>query len=256
MAALDRSWLDPLREQLDRMTVPVSFFFRADDVGRQDESMLALLHRFQRLAHPLDLAVIPAKLTSAVARTIAALASRGDAPLGVHQHGLVHRNHETGPVKSEFGPARPGATQLADLVEGRDRLSELLDDLPQPIFTPPWNHCLHTTGECLLELGFRALSRDVYCEPLGLPALVELPVSVDWCYPVPGGARLAPAELARMIAARIEADVPIGIVLHHDRIDDRDRDALGQLLELISAHDAAVGLPMLAVVDRMSGAPL
>ena len=146
--------------------------------------------------------------------------------------------------------------QIADLVEGRDRLSEMLDDLPQPIFTPPWNHCLQTTGGCLLELGFRALSRDIYCDPLGLPALVELPVTVDWCYPVPGGARLAPVDLARMIAARIEADVPLGIVLHHDRMDGRDRNALGQLLELISSHDAAVGLPMLAVVDRMSNAPL
>ena len=190
------SWLEPVREALDRAAEPVTIFFRDDDGGWRDDRLAALLDRFDDCALPLDLALIPSEIGLESAAGLASRVDSSGGRLGLHQHGLAHRNHEPEGRKCEFGPSRSRADQLRDIAAGRYRLASRLGTRVEPIFTPPWNRCTRVTGECLLELGFAALSRESRAAPLDLPDLVELPVHLDW-FAHRKRVRLSRDELAR-----------------------------------------------------------
>jgi Polysaccharide deacetylase len=222
-------WLDPVVAALDAAPAAVPVFFRDDDAGWRDDRLRELLDRVEAHGLPLDVAAIPQVLGRGMARE---LVRRG---VPVHQHGLAHVNHEPEGRRYEFGPSRPAAVQRADIEAGRTLLRERLDGAVAPIFTPPWNRCTHDTGVCLAELGFAVLSRESRADPLGVPGLRELPVSLDWC-------RLDPGAFARGFAA---AAAPVGVMFHHAEMDDDDMDRADELLALVAGHDRAVARPML-----------
>jgi hypothetical protein len=227
-------WLDPVQEALDAAPAPVDVFFRDDDAGWRDDRLLALLGVFDEHALPLDLAVIP----DAVARDVAAeLRGRAGTRLRLHQHGFAHRNHEPDGRKCEFGPSRPYADQRRDIEAGAERLATLLGDATEPIFTPPWNRCTEVTGRCLLELGFRTISRESRAAPLGLNGLRELPVRVDWC-------RFTAPEAAERLAGALRDGGPVGVMFHHAVMDGADLAGAGELLALVAEHPRAVPRPM------------
>jgi hypothetical protein len=224
-------WLDPVAEALDAAPAPVAVFFRDDDAGWRDDRLRALLDRFSARGLPLDVAAIPQALGPRMARELVA---RG---VPVHQHGLAHVNHEGDGRKHEFGPSRSRAAQRRDIEAGRALLAERLDGVVEPIFTPPWNRCTRDTGLCLAELGFALLSREARAEPLGVPGLRELPVSLDW-------SRLPPDELAARFAA---ARPPVGVMFHHAEMDDAELERADQLLALLAGHGRVVARPMMAL---------
>ena len=228
------SWLDPVQAALDAAPSPVDVFFRDDDAGWRDDRLLALLDLFDEHALPLDLAVIPAALSSALA---AELRARAGPLLGLHQHGFAHRNHEANGRKHEFGPSRSPADQRRDIENGAARLRVLFGDAVDPIFTPPWNRCTDVTGRCLAELGFQVLSREHRADPLDNPELRDIPVHVDWC-------RLEPSAIADRLAAAIRAPGPTGLMLHHAAMDAADRARAEGLLALVAAHPHARPRPM------------
>ena len=200
------SWLQPVEDALDAAPAPVPVFFRDDDAGWGDERLLALLDAFAERELPVDLAVIPRELDAGLARELRA------RPVGLHQHGLAHVNHEREGRKCEFGPARDAAAQRRDIAEGRERLTGLLGDRVDPIFTPPWNRCTTDTGRVLAELGFsRAVARGARgAARRAGPARAA--GERRWFAQL--GARLSPEELGTRIAAAIgggvtgRADVP------------------------------------------------
>lgn len=229
------SWLAGVATALDRRTSRLPIFFRDDDGGWADERLLALLDLFEAVRLPIDLAVIPAALTPSMA---AALRLRvGCAPhrIGLHQHGYSHCNHASSGRKCEFGAERARADQRADIATGRQLLGQWFGDLPDPIFTPPWNRCTDTTREILQELGFRAISCDISARLTGSPALAALPVSVDWSR----GAREDAGDGVRLGTALLEAVQgagPVGIMLHHADLDMRSTAWLAECLAVFAAH--------------------
>ncbi len=226
------SWLQPVEDALDAAPSPVPVFFRDDDAGWGDERLLALLDAIASLELPVDLAVIPRELEAGLARELR------ERPVGLHQHGLAHVNHEREGRKCEFGPARDAAAQRRDIAEGRERLTALLGDRLDPIFTPPWNRCTADTGRVLADLGFTALSREARAEPLGVPGLRELPVSVDYV-------RLSPEELGTRIAAAIGGGAPVGLMFHHAVMDGADLRRAADLLSLLAGHERAATARMM-----------
>src|SRR4051812_22513138 len=196
---------------------PVEVWFRDDDAGWADERLLELIDRFA--GFPLDLAVIPMELTEPLASRLR------DLPVGLHQHGYAHTNHQVEGRKCEFGPARSRAQQLADIAAGQERLRALLGDRLDPFFTPPWNRCTRDTGEVLVELGFALLSREHRAEPLGL--LPELPVHLDV-------ARLAPAELDERFAGFVRDGGPVGVMFHHGVMEPDDMAQASELLGVLT----------------------
>ena len=210
---------------LSETAQPVEVFFRDDDAGWEDERLLELIARFAEHGLPLDLAVIPAKLTPALAARLV------DTHVGMHQHGYSHANHETEGRKCEFGPARGYREQRLDIARGWGRLRDLLGDRVDPFFTPPWNRCTRDTGEALVELAFAALSREHRAQPLGL--LPELPVHLDV-------ARLSPPELDERFAGQVRAGGPIGVMFHHGVMEPGDMARASELLALLARHENVV----------------
>jgi hypothetical protein len=234
-------WLQPVADALDAAPEPVRCFFRDDDAGWDDDRLLALLDRFAARGLPVDVAVIPRALDAGLARELAA------RPVGLHQHGLAHANHEREGRKREFGPSRGAATQRRDVEAGREQLRELLGDRVDPIFTPPWNRCTSATGHVLAELGFAALSREARAAPLGVPGLRELPITVDWLAHR-HGERVSWAELGARIA---QARRPLGVMFHHAVMGAEDLRRAGELLDLLAEHDAARPARMMDLVGSV-----
>jgi peptidoglycan/xylan/chitin deacetylase (PgdA/CDA1 family) len=221
------SWLRPVTDALDAIAGPVPVFLRDDDAGWADARLLALLDVLAAAGVPVDVAVIPCALGAPLARELA-----GRERVSLHQHGYAHANHEREGRKHEFGPGRPVALQRADLAAGRQRLAARLGDRVEPIFTPPWNRCTAATGACLLELGFRVLSRESRALPLGLAGLRELPVHADFV-------RLDRDELGRRLAGAIRAGGPVGVMLHHEEMDGAALRRLGELARVVAQHPGA-----------------
>lgn len=229
-------WLAPVAAALDGAERPVPVFFRDDDAGWGDDRLVALLDRFDAAGLPVDVAVIPAALTPALARELAARAAAGGARL--HQHGFAHVNHEPAGRKCEFGEARCEADQAADVAAGRRLLLDALGDLVDPVFTPPWNRCTPATAAALAGQGFEVLSRDDGARRFGRPGLAEVPVTVDW-FGHRKGVRWDRDELARRLAAAVAAGGPVGVMLHHAVTDDAEREAVADLLAVVAAAAAA-----------------
>jgi peptidoglycan/xylan/chitin deacetylase (PgdA/CDA1 family) len=217
------SWLQPVEEALEAARAPVRVFFRDDDAGWGDARLRVLLDVFAAHELPVDLAVIPLELEAGLARELAARPG-----VGLHQHGLAHANHEREGRKCEFGPSRGLDAQRRDIEAGHARLTDLLRDRVDPIFTPPWNRCTIDTGTALAELGFRVLSRESRADPLGVPDLHELPIHIDWV-------RLSPLDLGVRIAGAIEAGGPVGLMFHHAVMEDMHR--MSDLLSLLAGHE-------------------
>jgi hypothetical protein len=232
-------WLDALRSALDDAARPVEFFLRDDDAGWDDERLLAMVAVVGRHELPLDLAVIPKALGPALTGSLAGLSADWNGRLGLHQHGLAHRNHEADGRKCEFGASRDADAQRRDLLEGREHLQAALPGLVQPVFTPPWNRCTPLTAQLLAELGFRVLSRHVSEPAFGLPNLVEVPVSVDWSYAKRHGRRLTLVELGELAAERTRLGARVGVNLHHAVMDDEQLALLDELCGLLAGHPAA-----------------
>jgi hypothetical protein len=224
--------LDVVRAALDASDGPVTLFFRDDDAGWRTDRLRALLDLFAECALPVDLAVIPAALDRVLADELA------QRPIGLHQHGFAHLNHEPDGRKFEFGPSRDPRVQRDDIEAGARRLHQLLGDRVDPIFTPPWNRCTVDTGRCLLDLGFSVLSREHKAEPLNLATLAEVPVHVDWCKPDRTG-RLAKA---------LQHDGPVGVMFHHAVMDAAERARTAGLLSLLAEHPRVRARPMAALV--------
>jgi peptidoglycan/xylan/chitin deacetylase (PgdA/CDA1 family) len=238
------SWLDPVRAALDDADAPYEFFFRDDDAGWDDEALGAVLDLFEARSLPVDVAVIPAELTSPLARSLAARAAGGVVRL--HQHGLAHVNHEPAGRKCEFGLSRDLGAQLADISAGRDLLLDAFGDLVDPVFTPPWNRCSADTGAAVRAAGLRVLSRDTSAGRLDRADLAEVPVTVDW-FAHRKGTRLSKDELSERIAAGVVAGGPVGVMLHHAVTDASEREAIDDLLALVAHHPAAAATNILAL---------
>src|SRR5262249_32889175 len=134
---VDDLLVEPLRWALDALPAPVTFFFRDDDIGWDDDRLLDLLDILGHHSLPVDLAAPPAAISIDLARTLRARAEASPELVAVHQHGFAHVNHEPEGRKCEFGPSRSAADQRRDIDCGRRRLADVFGPIVQPIFTPP-----------------------------------------------------------------------------------------------------------------------
>ncbi len=239
------AWLDPVRRALAAGSPPVTFFIRDDDAGWEDDKLYRLLDVVADAQVPTALAAIPAALSSRLAAQLRPLLTARTPLISVHQHGFAHANHEPGGRKVEFGASRARDLQRQDLANGRERLQHALGLALPPIFTPPWNRCTRDTAECLVELGFEVLSRDVTAEPFGLAPLHELPVCLDWTGR--RGAPMGAADWGKTIARAIAPGATVGVMLHHAAMSAGDRCMLSDLLHVLTEGSNAVVRPMLDI---------
>lgn len=218
-----------LARALAQRRTPVSLFLRDDDVSDDEPSLRRLLALSKKHQVPLCLAVIPDQLTESAIN----LLNPPNDLIELHQHGWQHVNHESVGKKCEFGASRDYASQRADLAAGQTRMNEAFGANWFPAFTPPWNRCTATTAQALVELGFRALSRDASQPPFDHPHLSEFPVTLD-LYHWRGGARLRPLnELTEELSQQIIRADRLGILLHHQVMNNAAFTLLDEWLNLL-----------------------
>ncbi len=248
---MGENWLTPFRAALDSVRSPRPVFFRDDDAGWNNGRLFQLLDLFESHSAPIDIAVIP----HADGTTSASLEQRfraASSPIGLHQHGNTHANHEAVGRSCEFGPSRGRSHQRRDILDGKARLADLFGDIIDPFFTPPWNRCTTVTGEILREESFRVLSRDVTASPLNLPGLFEIPVTIDWLKKN-NGRRLPLSSIGRQLADCVLFDKSFGIMLHHAVMDIGDFAAIGELLRTMASRGIRLQLMRDAARHKPAG---
>lgn len=221
-----------LEKQLAARTTPLHVFFRDDDADEDVLPLRRLLQLFRQQQTPLNLAVIPGRLTAAGRDRLLQAVEAAPELIELHQHGWLHLNHEPAGRKCEFGPSRSFAEQLADLAQGQVRMTEAFGAHWFPAFVPPWNRCTDSTARALEQLGFRVLSRDSGGPVLANHRLAEIPVTLD-LFRWRGGAQLRPAaELIEAFGQQAQTHATLGVLLHHKVMDDAAFAWVEQLLQV------------------------
>ena len=228
-----KSWLEPVKRALENRRETIKIFFRNDDAGIENARLFKLLDVCEKYAMPLDLAVIPKAVSAEFADKLRGRISLKPNLFAIHQHGYTHLNHEITKRKCEFGAARNKTQQYRDIADGQQILSIFFDELPHPIFTPPWNRCTPETGGVLSELGFKILSRESQVAPLQIPNLEEISVSIDW-FAKRKGVAFSREEIGAMLAEKIASESQFGIMFHHALMDAAERKFASEMFEIFA----------------------
>ena len=238
---------------------PATFWWRDDDATDRTPALERLLDLAGRLRVPVNLAVIPAHATTALAARLADAAT----PVAVLQHGFDHANHAPDGEKSvELGLHRPGVAISQELARGRAMLKATFGERAAPVLVPPWNRVAEGFVPELPGLGFRGLSTHT-ARTAARPAqgLVVCNTHLDVMRWRPKREFLGENEaldlLVRHLKARRQAmagppaadrpaaglagadpQEPSGLLTHHLVMDEAAWDFVARLLAVLGAHGA------------------
>lgn len=230
--------LDELLVPIDDRDKPVTVFFRDDDAGWANERLIELCNRFGASGISLDLAVIPGALDKDAEEALCEVLKKHGPKLHLHQHGHTHTNHQQSGRKCEFGTARSLDDQRTDIAAGRHRLKALFGSLIEPVFTPPWNRCTSVSCQVLAELDFTALSRISGSAELDHRGLADVSVAIDW-QKKRDGARLSWPDFCRYATSQFDEHEVVGIMLHHEAMDDAELARFTTFLERLQTSPKA-----------------
>ena len=247
--------------ELDRWAAtgrPATLWWRDDDAGDTSWPLDRLLGIAVAHRAPLALAVIPARLTDALAHRVA------DTPnIFVMQHGWSHDNRAHGPERmTELSDDWDPADAEHWLREGWRRLDAAFGPRLLPAMVPPWNRMGDATAIRLAGMGFRAVSG------LGTrrgdePGPIRLNIHVDimnWETRRYAGDAAVLETACRHLADRrtgtAGSDEATGIMSHHQFHDEECWQFLDRLAALVDRHPGAVWeSPASLMASSAMGAP-
>jgi hypothetical protein len=239
------SSLDQLKSALaerGRQGAPPRLFFRDDDADDDEATLRRLLELFLRRRVPINIGVIPGRLTAPGGALLAQSVKAEPALIELNQHGWLHLNHEREGRKCEFGPSRTYDEQLEDIARGQARMTEAFGSNWFPVFIPPWNRCADVTHRVLDRRGFRALSaKQGKSSETGVTGyrFREISITLD-LYRWKEGACLRPAEeIVGGLIAQFPRQGAIGVMLHHKVMDERAFSFLESLLDALVSDPIA-----------------
>jgi peptidoglycan/xylan/chitin deacetylase (PgdA/CDA1 family) len=232
--------LTQLRSSLDRLRSEgreIDLFFRDDDVDEDENSLRKLLSIFLDEEEPVNLQIIPGRLTPAATSLLLRHHRLRPDLFELNQHGWRHINHEREGRKCEFGPSRNFDEQLADIASGRKVLEEALGAAFSLVFTPPWNRCTAETLRALDQSGFQGYSGFRSGEPVIGYGFRDVSVTLDLHRWKNGVAMKRADEIVRELLAQLRELDTIGIMLHHKMMDEDGFDLLSHLLRELSQSE-------------------
>ena len=228
--------LKAVLEQRQQQARRLTLFFRDDDVDEDEASLRKLLKLFLCNKTPVNLGVIPGRLTNGAIDLLSDYAGTNPGLLELNQHGWQHLNHECEGRKSEFGPSRTFDVQLADIALGQMKMTAAFRPHWFPVFIPPWNRCTAATGQALDQLGFRVLSRDRSQPPIMGSRFREIPITLD-LYRWSGSPRLRSVEeLVNELIEQIAKEDRIGLMLHHKIMNEEAFSLVDFLLQTFNRY--------------------
>lgn len=223
-------------ENLEAEEKALHIFFRDDDVDEDEVSLRRLLNLFLYRQVPVNLGVIPERLTDLAVRLLAQSHHTFPDLIELNQHGWQHINHERTGKKCEFGISRTYSEQLEDIARGKAKITEAFGHDWFPVFIPPWNRCTAATYEALDQLGFLVLSKKQGECPVSGYRFREISITLD-LYRWKGAVALRPLEeIIGDLIEQIEQRKTLGIMLHHKVMADEAFSFLERLLEIFSQY--------------------
>ncbi|MCI0387507.1 MAG: hypothetical protein MOB07_01880 [Acidobacteria bacterium] len=222
-----RSELDRLRSQNRKINV----FFRDDDVDEDESSLRTLLNVFLRHEIPINLEIIPARMTDSAAALLLLHHSQRSDLFELNQHGWQHVNHEREGRKCEFGRSRSFDEQFADIASGKEVLEGAFGSAFSAVFTPPWNRCTTETFLALDQLEFQGLSKIRDRMPVTGYRFREISVTLDLYRWKSSVVMKTPEEFVGELISQMSELETIGIMLHHKVMDEAAFELLSLLLK-------------------------
>lgn len=180
---------------------------------------------------PIHLEVIPGDLDERGAAELHREHTRRSVPVMCHQHGYRHTNHGTDAKRCEFGDHRGFEVQLEDLSAGKNHLTNLLGEIFEPLFSPPWDRYGETTLEAIEAAGLQGMSvlwKD------GAPSHPRIPIirftldPVNWSRPP---THRSWSETLENLLRSIQDGNGAGLQLHHEVMEEHDFVGLNETLD-------------------------
>lgn len=113
-------------------------------------------------------------------------------------------------------------------------MQELLSDDFTPVFTPPWNRCSGDTLQRLVELNFKAVSRNRTALPPSPPGLPDFRINVDLHTRKEDMPELALTNILDELEQGLGTGI-CGVMIHHQRMNQPAFAFLDLLLSLLKA---------------------
>ncbi len=224
-------------------------WWRDDDAVMPGPKLRRLIDLSKSSQVALALAVIPGRAEDALGEVLAELPG---AKMLVH--GLQHENHAPdSEKKAEFGPHRPVHEMLGDAAIAWENLKGRFPDLAVPVFVPPWNRIADALVPRLPLAGLQGLSRfGPRAEAQAAEGLLECNCHLDLIDWRGGRGFIGAGEALDILTAHLQArrqggaDMAesIGILSHHDVMDQKGWDFLAELLARTQECDGAHWLTM------------
>ena len=230
-------WQRDLHLVLENMALNdknIRMFFRDDDVDEDEETLCQLLDLSLSRSLPLNLEIIPGKLTSAGILALKNHCRVNPDLVSLNQHGWVHENHEPEGRKCEFGDNRTVEEQYQDIRQGKELLLDVFGERFFPAFTPPWNRCTSDTLKVLDKLDFRVFSKDRSHQGTVGYGFSEISTTLD-LYTWKGGAKMkSPEQIISELMRQLKTYSLIGILLHHKVMNIEAFTFLEQLVNILN----------------------
>jgi len=217
----------------------VRFWWRDDDAIEPTEDLDRLLAIANKHDVEVGLAVIPRDATEALAQRL-----ENEPRAIVLQHGWQHKNFqlkEKGEKAAELGSRRDPDELIAQLAEGRDRLTELFGEKFVPAVVPPWNRIAPEISRRLPEIGLPGLSTFTWHN---VPRAHQVQSHVDiikWKKDrrfIGWQSALARLDL-QFCRRRTNPEEPLGILSHHLAHEEGCYIFLNEFLKIAAHHPGA-----------------
>lgn len=210
---------------------PRTVFFRNDDLGWMQPEFNRLAELFLDKNMKFTAAAIP---MSCLEIFKPGSFKKFESVLDIHTHGFTHLDFQGAGKKSEFGSARKKSAVESDLNRSVKIMSEVFGSMASPIFTPPWNRFEKEYIPFLINAGYRAISTDGEPRFIGQDIL-ELNVQID----LHTDKKNTHTFLSIMDYIK-KSSSPVGIMLHHKYMMDKDFTFLTNLLDLLNEESVRV----------------
>ena len=146
--------LEPLINSGRDSDYEVKFWWRDDDVFDSTEELKELISFSCLNKIPVNLAVIPKKLSNEAIKLI-----KQYTHISVVQHGYSHINYaNVGEPLNEFGLHRSLEIQLKEIQIGFEKLITAFGNQFIPVFVPPWGHIADSVIEQISTIGIKGIS--------------------------------------------------------------------------------------------------
>ncbi len=198
------------------------------------------------------MAVVPAWLSDSRCRRLFQVAPVDEPLWNWHQHGWRHVDWQHTGKKSEFGDERSYEKQFRDISQGRNKLSGIFGKHLVQVFTPPWNRLSASTIKVIRDLNFKGVSM-MGPFPRGVKSgndLKNLRMQIDLHTRKGKDGEEDFRLLCRELSSSIGRREPVGIMIHHQRMNGFAFEFLRELLTLMKHQVGAKFLSFREILEK------